>query len=228
MMASDSMSFFEGRPYNVLATALAVVGGLGGLLGAYYGRRALFPIRRRLEFAVAIPASLIERPQKQLGDISVLLNGVPVPDPHVTTVVVESSGSHDIATEQFDNGRPIVLDFQAEIVSLMRLDSISRTPKWSVDKTRLFIGPDLIRTNQRMIFQVLTARAPAPHQIESYLADTDVKLSFARPLPPAKPPRQDRKRTGVHPTLAIILLVLIVLAILSCCVAPLFSNFTDS
>jgi hypothetical protein len=220
----EAASVFEGRPYNVLAAIIAILGGLAGALGAYYGRRALFPQKRRLDVTMTIPGSIIARAQEQLGDVSVLLNGTPIVDPHIATLTIENTGSQDISTEQFDNGRPVICDLFAEIVSLRRLDSDGASPAWSANGTKIVLGPDLIRAGQRITFQVLTVHAPSPQSVESYLADTEVKLTLARPAPYLTPADQIRERIQLYRSLKVALWLITAVLLLSCCAPPFFKS----
>jgi hypothetical protein len=108
--------------------------------------------KRQLTYAMVYSSSLLG-PAGSLAveDLKVVFRGEELRHPHLVMVRLDTRGRRDIRSEDFDQGRPLVLDLGARIVGALGIASIPNrpdTPKLEVDGRTLKVGPDLIRMRQ--------------------------------------------------------------------------------
>ena len=108
--------------------------------------------KRQITYAMIYSSSLLG-PAGSLAieDLKVLFRGEELRNPHLVMARLVTRGRRDIRSEDFDQGRPLVLDLGARIVGVLGIGSTpkpSDTPKLKVDGRTLLVGPDLIRMRQ--------------------------------------------------------------------------------
>lgn len=123
-------------------------------VSVYYARRALFPPRRRLSYALESASPLVDQSGLQSGSmtIEVLVNGVPLADPHLAVVRLKNSGRHAIASEQFDQQRALEIDLNASVVELLSAEADQHGTvigACAVSGATISFGPEVIKKGKR-------------------------------------------------------------------------------
>src|SRR5260370_30348486 len=168
---------------DVLITVLTVflVGfGLAALVLGWLTYRASRN-RRDLLYSMSPAISLLGTALRPAHpSLQVLYDGRPLAHPRVIWVRLRARGRSDIRSEDFDQGRPLVLDFHTKIIAVLSVDSGSASGsvlKRHVEGTRLEIGPDMIRMGVALAIAVLVDGPQAELTYESNRAN--VRLCHA-------------------------------------------------
>ncbi|MFD3676451.1 hypothetical protein [Streptomyces sp. NPDC058613] len=156
-----AVDLLEGKGFNLATLVVAALALVMGTLAVYYGRKALFPPKRQLTYLMERSSPILDRSALDPGNnaIEVRRNGVPLIDPHLVVVWAKNTGRHAIASEQFDQGRPLELDLQAPIVELITAEvggSQSVMSACAISGKSVLFGPELLKRRQAVTFTVLT------------------------------------------------------------------------
>ncbi|MGW4157506.1 hypothetical protein ACWEDF_30610 [Micromonospora chersina] len=182
-----ALDLFEGKGFNGATLTVAVLALLVAGVAAYFAREALFPPKRRITIHVLTPVRLLSGARVGLEDVEVSRQGRVLPNPHVITVLIRNTGRHAVASEQFDQGRPLAVDLQAPIEALLTSADGESPFGVTVDGSTVRFGPELIRRKQEIPIQVLTSDWSDPEIIlTEHLVDTEVRVQlggFDRPRP---------------------------------------------
>jgi hypothetical protein len=180
-------NLFEGKSFNGLTLAVAVLALLVAVVGAYYARGALFPPKRRLTINIPPPVRLLAHAATQVTDLQVSRDGRVLPDPYVVTLEIRNTGRHAIGSDQYDQGRPIEFDLESPVEAVLTPTESTATATLAVKGSCVRYGPDLIRRKQKIVIQVLTSGRPSSeyHPVQ-YLIDTEVSLIQGEYDPPFK------------------------------------------
>lgn len=175
----SAVEVLDGKGFNVVTIALAVVALILGGISTYYARKALFPPKRQLSYLLGSATALVNQAGLQAGGgaIEVRRNGVLLTDPYLVVVEIKNSGRHAIASEQFDRGRPLELDLNVPIVELMGANAGehgSVMDACAASATFVSFGPELIRRSQKVIFTVLTEGCP-DLEVRDYFVDVKMR-----------------------------------------------------
>jgi hypothetical protein len=137
--------------------------------------------RRRLELRILTITPLLSRHGRG-PELSIWAEGAVVSDPYVVIVRLRNRSRRDIRSSDFDQGKFLVLDFQAPIVALevdggarLALDSV----RWQSDTAQ--VGPALIGGRQDIRLTVITDGEPAICW-ESPLVGVDIESSRRDPV----------------------------------------------
>jgi hypothetical protein len=177
------LNLLEGKTFNLVTATLALLGLLVTIAGVAIAIKTLRAKRRRLSISALPPAPLLTPHSRQVSKLEVAHNGVPLPDPHIVTFLLENFGDVSIDSSCFDRGRPITLNLGTEVVEIL---SVKRRPDANssfantAKSNAVTLGPDILKPGQRLSIQLLVAEEPdleAP--VEEYLANTDVE--YVRP-----------------------------------------------
>jgi hypothetical protein len=174
-----SVDFLDGKGFNALTIALAVIALIASIAGAYYAKRALAQPKLRLMIVIPEPTSLIATAGHSLGISVTLSNGTPLADPYLIDITVENTGSHAIESAMFDQGRPIRIELGTRIIAVTSAPPI-QTSLARIDPANeqvLLIGPELIQKDQRYSFQVLTDGKPDAQDPESFIVGAEVVVT---------------------------------------------------
>ncbi|MBU2664002.1 IPT/TIG domain-containing protein [Actinoplanes bogorensis] len=174
---------FNGEFFNALTLIVALIALVVGIFAARYGRRALFPAKRRLMFSALPPAPLLAAESVADHGVSVTYQGRDLTNPHVATISVENNGRHALSSDQFDQDRPIVIDVGVPIRAILKASMIpdsGRAFKNGTDGTEIRLGPDLLNPGETLVLQVLTDGVPETSDLDgritAFLGDT--KLDY--------------------------------------------------
>jgi hypothetical protein len=183
--------FLEGKPFNALTLAIALV---AIVVTAYFAQKTLRVNRRRLTVAALPPAPLLTSHSQGLANLQLTWNGTLLTDAHIVTFMLDNYGRAAIDSSSFDRGRPIRLNLSAPVVEVM---SVSLRPKSASEfahaweENSVTIGPDVLKPLQRLTVQLLVAGEPdLNNSLEEYLTNTEVE--YVRPG--AKPRFRPRSR----------------------------------
>lgn len=165
--------------YNA-STLIAVIGILVALTSAVFGYQALRPQRREIIEGLRSKRSLI--PPGTADVIEVRHNNVVLSDPQIVDYYLSCRGRYDVNTEDFDQKRPIIVEFQKQIVADLTRPPPGKPPavKYVVKEGKLKVGPDLLAKRQSYVFTLLFDGDPDPQDVKHHLIDTLVTDGGAR------------------------------------------------
>jgi hypothetical protein len=147
----------------MLITILTILLVLFGIAGAYFAWRTYRVTRnkRQLLYSMSPLASLLGAAPRSAAvrqNLEVLYDGKPIPRPGVIWLRLRAKGNKDITTNDFDQQRPLVFDFQIPIVDILSVESIpdpASPPVVRYEDTRIIIGPDLVRSGSVLSIAML-------------------------------------------------------------------------
>ncbi|KAB2974212.1 hypothetical protein F8R89_20810 [Streptomyces sp. SS1-1] len=164
-----AMDWLDGRGFNLLTIIIALVALVAGVVGVLYARRALFPVNRAISYRMDTSRLLAGDAQALPGALTVNYNGEDLQDPHVVKLRLRSTGRHAVASEHYDQGRPIKFDLGRPVVLL---DSPS-TSAIEVIGSQVKYGPELMPPGQSVTVSLITQGKPLL-SVEQYFIDTKV------------------------------------------------------
>lgn len=173
-----AVDVLDGRAFNLVTLILAVAAILLTIAGLYYARRALFPPKRRLSYYQESSSPLVNAAGALPGTIQVTRNGVALSDPHLVVIWIKNTGRHAIASDLFDQGRPLEVDLHAPIVELAAADEdgAALATGYAALGTKITYGPELIPSGRKITFTALVDGDPSV-SLHDYFIDVQVKLS---------------------------------------------------
>jgi hypothetical protein len=186
-----SIDLLDGRGYNLTTVVLAVLALVLAVASLYYARRALFPPKRRLTYWVENSSRLLNATDAISGTVQVSRDGVPLSDPYVLVVWIKNTGRYAIASEHFDQRRPLELELQAPIVELTAaIDAEDASVNsYTANGTRISFGPELLAKGRKVTFTALVDGCP-DLVVRDYFIDVDVR-------PARLVPNIDRSSVGL-------------------------------
>ncbi|WP_349880833.1 hypothetical protein ABIH81_14960 [Micromonospora sp. HUAS YX12] len=174
-----ALDIFEGKGFNGATLAVAVLALLVAGVAAYFAREALFPPKRRITIHVLTPVRLLTGARVGLEDVEVSRRGRVLPDPHVITILIRNTGRHAVASEQFDQGRPLTIDLQSPIEALLNPAGGQAPSGVVVEGTSVCFGPELVRRKQEIPIQVLASEWGDPEiTLTEHLVDTECRVQL--------------------------------------------------
>ncbi|MFE7835796.1 hypothetical protein ACFU53_06910 [Streptomyces sp. NPDC057474] len=165
-MAAD---WLDGRGFNLLTIIIALVALVAGVVGVLYARRALFPANRAISYRMDISRLLAGDAHALPGALTVNYNGEHLRDPHVVKLRLRSTGRHAVASEHYDQGRPIKFDL-GRLVVLLDSPTVSA---FEVSGSQVKYGPELMPAGQSVTLSLITEGKPRL-SVEHYFIDTKV------------------------------------------------------
>ncbi|WP_406350883.1 hypothetical protein OHB56_40900 [Streptomyces sp. NBC_01635] len=158
-----------------------VLAVLVAAIGVYVTYRAAHP-RRRLVYAFT-SAPLIQRHQRDLSSnvIRVSVGGRNLADPRLVTLRLESRGTKDIATAQFDNGTPIEVALGLPIVEIVSLETEpphAQGPTCTLQDRVLRIGPGRLGAGETVSYTLLVDGTPPHYRLRHQLIDVQVRAKW--------------------------------------------------
>ncbi len=153
-----------------------VVGAAGALIAWLVG----YP-RRMLVYSMPVATALLTRQAVSWKDsaLKVTLGDRTLENPYVVALRVESRSREDIRSSDFDQGKPLVFDLGAEIVTALAIWADSDDTAPTIEGSKIKIEPALIKKGQVLHFNLLT--------------DGPSRLSFFSPLVNVKVVEQDAR-----------------------------------
>lgn len=171
-MLASSHWYSSSVTLTIAAIIVSLLVGLAGALTTYL----VSTPRRQLLFRLESCTSLLSTSPDARKELKVLYGNEELADPHILNVKLISRSREDIASEAFDQSRPIVLDVGMPIIALLPMDAKSEVlPKFKFEGTAVKVGPDLIKRRQRMSFTLLADGPNAQLSCESHLVNVKVQ-----------------------------------------------------
>lgn len=140
-----------------LVTALSV---LASMASAYWAYRAV-PRRRRIVVTTYAPCRL--RPGESTRASSSRTTRQKSQPRYLTQVVIANQCPYDLTSGDFDQGRPLRIDFGAEFAEAPDVWSSApgtEPPTWRVEGSAVLVGPDLVRPKSRVMVAARTVGLP--------------------------------------------------------------------
>ncbi|MGN9767452.1 hypothetical protein ACTMS2_20105 [Micromonospora sp. SD12] len=162
-------------PFNIATIVLSVLALVVATLAARYGRAALFPGKRELRIYWIPPTPLVAssgtKPVSMLFEIE---NRV-LQNPYLTHIELHVGGRHDIKSSDFDQNKPITLNF--DTTATLVTSSSELASAISSEGAHVNINPSLLRRGTQLSFDVVTESAPATITSSDHLIDTQVTIT---------------------------------------------------
>ena len=134
---------------------------------------------RRLVYSMPTAAPLIATKRGVRSEVEILHRGRVLVHPYLLEIRLQSKGRKDIRSSDFDGGKPLRLDADVPLISLLKVSAKPRyltPPDVRVTATGLEIDPVLIRKRQTVSFHMLAEGRSNYLTCDSPLGD--VKLSY--------------------------------------------------
>ncbi|MCG5436799.1 hypothetical protein [Micromonospora foliorum] len=153
-------------------------GVLVAIVAISYSRRALFPAKREIRIGWVKPTPLVGTSSTERVSLLVEVNNQVLTAPHLTHVEILIAGRHDIKSSDFDQGKPLELNF-GSTAALASVQAV--TPEvFSAKGSKVLLRPALLKRGWRLSFDVITEGMPNDLKTSDHLADTKV---FAAEVP---------------------------------------------
>jgi hypothetical protein len=114
--------------------------------------------KRRLYYWLVSDTPLITGRQDLSEELKVIYGHQELKSPRVVSVQLVSRGRRDIAREAFDDGKPLGLDLGTPIVECVKVTTSPQDrphPAWTLDGSKLQIGPSHFGGRQTTVFSLL-------------------------------------------------------------------------
>lgn len=114
--------------------------------------------KRRLYYWLLSDTPLVTKRQDLSEELKVTYGQRQLDSPRVVSVQLVSRGRRDIAREAFDDGKPLSLDLGTPIVECVKVTTSPQDrsdPAWTLDGSRLQIGPSHFGRRQTTVFSLL-------------------------------------------------------------------------
>jgi hypothetical protein len=151
--------YTSGTFWTAVGIPVAILIGVATVLGGF---RAANP-NRRLWYWLLSDTPLLTR--KYLSEeLKVTYGMQELKSPRVMNVQLASRGRRDISPGDF-NGKPVCLDLASHIVECLNVTtwpSDRSDPAWTMEGSKLLIGPDLFGKRQKTVFSLLTDDGEPP------------------------------------------------------------------
>lgn len=151
--------------------------------------------KRRLLYSMPVTTSMLNRQSDVSDELRVIYGTKQLDCPYVVNVQLTGKGRSDIPRDAFDGGKPLCLDVGTPIVECLQVTTTPADrpePLWTIDSSKLLIGPSLIGKRQVTVFSLLVD-GPTPHLSppEQSLVDVDLRSASSsepfiwrqRPMP---------------------------------------------
>jgi hypothetical protein len=152
-----------------------IIGIVSILATAYYFRHS--KRRKRLELDTKVTA-LLTADVHERDDLQVELDGRRVNDPYIVDLLIINTGHKDLASTDFDGGRPVRIRIEAEIVARLKSSTENPTEIFSIEpgSTELRIDPVKIAVDDDYKVRLLVDGRPVnrPDLAGHPLIDTDL------------------------------------------------------
>ncbi|MGP4002496.1 hypothetical protein [Streptomyces sp. 8N706] len=142
--------------FDVIALACTLT---FGVIGIYYMREAILPPKRQLSYRVHSRDPLINPNSISSGRTVVTHNGVIMQNPHVLVVSLTNTGRHAVASDYFDQGRPLTFELSTPVLDVTSVTGRTLAILAPQGNTISF-GPELIKKGQTVTFTALTEGEP--------------------------------------------------------------------
>lgn len=160
---TNPLPFYESGTFWAGAGTVAVV--IFGFLS--FRTWQLGPRRPALAYRLASATPLIAStrlPQNTVGEIKLTYQGNPVTSPHVAELRVNCKGRGEIASDDFDRGKPLTFDLGAPIITILDTGPASTQiaeDNLAIDGSTLRVGPCVIRPGLALSIDLITDGAPS-------------------------------------------------------------------
>lgn len=165
------INVLDGRTFNGFTIVVALVSLSIAAIATIYGRRAIFPPRRRL--TVFINSSR---------------DGATIPDSpslRLATVTFSNTGRHAIESARFDRDRPLIIDIGVPIQHVAMGAAPRPGVRLSHRGSTVAFGPDLLNPGESVITEIYASGDPTPKsrmRVDNHvLVDAIVETRRGRP-----------------------------------------------
>jgi hypothetical protein len=114
--------------------------------------------KRRLYYGTDLITSLLTAPSDAKGSLELRYKNTVLTNPYIVRTNIMFRGRQDIASEDYDNARPLDLNLGSQIIELLEVESKPTTalvPSVKYKDTSLQVGPSLMVSGQKVIITAL-------------------------------------------------------------------------
>ncbi|MDF2270700.1 hypothetical protein P2Q00_35530 [Streptomyces coacervatus] len=150
-----------------------------------------FAVKTRLFYGMPLAAPLLNASPDVRGRVVVTFNDAELEQAHHVEVHLVTRGTRDVASTDFDQGRPLTLDVGARIITLLTPPRVTpasaEVPNVNFDGTTLLIEKCLIKSRERIALSLLVdGESPRLTCPTSHLINVRMK-KFTGTEPPIGP-----------------------------------------
>jgi hypothetical protein len=182
----DQLVLLAGSHFYTSATfwgpaAGVIVALIGILVTVWVTLRAANP-NRRLYYSMTADTPLITGRHELSQQLKVIYGTKELGSPRIVNVQITSRGRRDITREAFDD-KPLCLDLGSSIVECVKAatsPSDRPEPAYTMDGSKLLIGPSPFGTHQTTVFSLLID-GPIPQIVAPKQSLIDVKVRLGVP-----------------------------------------------
>ena len=153
-------------PWYTSGTLWGVVGlvvSLAGVVAVLVTWRISVP-KRLIIFSVPAAKPLINLRSRGISHIRaglrIIYDDNMVSNPYIVTLNVENRGRRDIASMDYDQGKPLIFDMGARIMTAEVISESVDSPLIGVEDNQVRLGPSLIRRGLQLRLSLLTDGLP--------------------------------------------------------------------
>jgi hypothetical protein len=170
------VNVLDGRTFNGVTVSVALLGLIIAAVALFYGRRAVFPPRRRVTlFVHAARIAPAESANRGL---------------HARIVTVRNTGRHAIESSRFDRERPLTVDLGAPLRQARTVAAPRPEMRIQVRGSAIEFGPELLNPGESITAEVFAdhavARSSGAASSGHVLIDTVVEVRWKRPPGPLR------------------------------------------
>ena len=145
---------------DALGVAGVVVAIIGIAVAAYYGRRAVNPPKRLMQWSYESTPLISGYDDSFRDAIEVQVFGRKVRNPYVGKLIIENVGRHDIDSNSFDQGRPVQFTVQraTKVGTFLKLEG--NPPGLRTDGNSILLGPELFPSRSKWTISFVTDGRP--------------------------------------------------------------------
>jgi len=153
--------------YDSITLGVAIIGLLVGVISSFFAYQALLPYRRNIIEGVDSKNVLLTTGAP--GLVEVFCAGERITVPYLLEYRLRCQGRSDIKSEDFDQNRPIVVNFAKPIVA-----DLTPSPKigFMVKNGELHVGPTLLKRGGNYVFTLLFDGDPLLPTVTENLSNT--------------------------------------------------------
>jgi hypothetical protein len=157
---------------------LGIVGiGIGvlGVAAAVLAARRWGNRRGRLAFEVQSTPLMPGGESGRAGLLKVTFRDIEVTDPHLVTVRLANVGPGDVASDDFDAGRPLLVTLNCTMFGITASSYPEPVGTTAIGgEGKIELPPTLLRRGEEWIIEAVVGGYPVPKLDENFLINTDI------------------------------------------------------
>ena len=152
------VNLLDGRTFNGFTISVALVSAIIAAFALLYGRRAVFPPKRRLTIFIH-------------------------PSRNSTAITISNTGRHAVESARFDGNRPLAIDLRIPLRHVDVITAPRPDMRLKFHGSTVTFGPDLLNRGDTITTEIETAGTVVRKaaQVSNVLVDTAIDTKWRRP-----------------------------------------------